>query len=48
MVDLYGYTSVAVAAVQDQARELEALRAEVQTLRELVTKLAAAKGCAAP
>lgn len=34
MVDLYGYTSLAVAALQAQARELEALRREVAELRK--------------
>jgi hypothetical protein len=34
MVDLYGYTSMAVAAIQRQARELEALRREVAELRK--------------
>jgi hypothetical protein len=33
MVDLYGYTSMAVAALQLQAREIETLRREVKTLR---------------
>lgn len=33
MVDLYGYTSMAVAALQAQAEELKALRAEMETLR---------------
>jgi len=37
MVDLYGYTSMAVATLQLQARELEALRRE---LAELKTELA--------
>jgi hypothetical protein len=32
-VDLHGYASMAVAAIQAQARELEALRAEVARLR---------------
>jgi len=32
-VDLYGYTSMAVAALQEQQRELEALRREVKELR---------------
>ena len=36
MVDLYGYTSMAVAAIQNQAREIEALRAEVEALRALL------------
>jgi hypothetical protein len=33
MVDLYGYTSMAVAALQTQAREIETLRREVKALR---------------
>jgi hypothetical protein len=32
-VDLYGYMSMAVAAIQVQSREIEALRAEVARLR---------------
>ena len=32
-VDLYGYTSMAVAGLQAQARELETLRAEVEALK---------------
>ena len=32
-VDLYGYTSMAVAAIQEQARELAELRAELAKLR---------------
>jgi hypothetical protein len=32
-VDLYGYTSMAVAAIQQQAAEIAALRAEVASLR---------------
>jgi hypothetical protein len=32
-VDLYGYVSMAVAAIQVQSREIEALRAEVAKLR---------------
>jgi hypothetical protein len=32
-VDLYGYISMAVAALQVQAREIEALRAEVKALK---------------
>jgi hypothetical protein len=32
-VDLYGYVSMAVAAIQIQSREIEALRAEVARLR---------------
>ncbi|MEZ4295852.1 MAG: hypothetical protein R3B70_12820 [Polyangiaceae bacterium] len=33
-VDLYGYTSMAVAAIQSQEREMEALRREVTALRD--------------
>jgi hypothetical protein len=33
-VDLYGYASMAVAALQVQARQIEALQAEVSALRE--------------
>jgi hypothetical protein len=32
-VDLYGYTSMAIAALQAQQREIEALRAEVEALK---------------
>jgi hypothetical protein len=32
-VDLYGYMSMAVAAIQVQSKEIEALRAEVARLR---------------
>lgn len=35
-VDLYGYTSMAVAAIQEQAKEIEALRAEVRALRAAI------------
>lgn len=38
-VDLYGYTSLAVAALQAQARELDALRSEVKALRERLDAL---------
>jgi hypothetical protein len=41
-VDLYGYTSMTVAAVQVQAREIEALRAELAALRQEVGRLATA------
>jgi hypothetical protein len=41
-VDLYGYTSMAVAAVQVQAREIESLRAELAALRREVARLATA------
>lgn len=37
-VDLYGYTSMAVAAIQEQAEELAALRAEVAALRAELEK----------
>ncbi len=33
-VDLYGYTSMAVAAVQEQAREIDQLTREVESLRQ--------------
>lgn len=36
MVDLYGYLSMAVATIQVQQRELDALRAEVRALRASV------------
>lgn len=42
-VDLYGYTSMTVAAVQVQAREIEALRAELAALRREVDRLATAR-----
>ncbi|MCA9624905.1 MAG: tail fiber domain-containing protein [Myxococcales bacterium] len=35
-VDLYGYTSMAAAAIQVQARQIEALERELQSLREAV------------
>ncbi len=35
-VDLYGYTSLAVAALQVQAREIETLRSEIAALRREV------------
>ncbi|TMA36263.1 MAG: hypothetical protein E6J75_10975 [Deltaproteobacteria bacterium] len=38
LVDLYGYTSMAVAALQTQAREIEALRNEVEALRRQLRK----------
>src|SRR5450432_1549379 len=37
-VNLYGYVSMAVAAIQTQSREIEALRAEVAQLRREHTK----------
>jgi hypothetical protein len=33
VVDLYGYTSLAVAALQEQAREIEGLRKEISELK---------------
>ncbi len=35
-VDLYGYASLAVAALQEQAREIDVLRSEVAALRREV------------
>lgn len=43
-VDLYGYTSQAVAAIQQQAQELHALQSEVETLRAQLDTLAARCG----
>jgi hypothetical protein len=43
-VDLYGYASMAVAAIQTQAREIAALRHEVATLRRLQRETAAQCG----
>jgi hypothetical protein len=40
-VDLYGYTSMAIAALQEQRRQIEGLKAEV---RELRTQLASKRG----
>lgn len=34
VVDLYGYTSLAIAALQQQAEQIEQLRAELDTLRQ--------------
>jgi len=42
-VDLYGYTSMTVAAIQVQAREIEALRAELTALRREVDGLGRAR-----
>ena len=39
-VDLYGYTSMAVAAVQTQAREIDALKQEVEALRAQIATIA--------
>lgn len=36
MVDLYGYTSMAVAALQLQARQIEALKKELESLRRQI------------
>jgi hypothetical protein len=41
MVDLYGYTSLAVAALQVQARELETMRRELSALRKELAALKA-------
>jgi len=38
MVDLYGYTSMAVAALQTQARDIEALKREVANLRRQLAR----------
>jgi hypothetical protein len=35
-VDLYGYTSMAIAAIQQQGREIAALKAEIERLRTRV------------
>jgi hypothetical protein len=43
-VDLYGYTSMAVAALQVQAKEIAALRAEVAALRQALPAVRAAAG----
>ena len=37
-VDLYGYASMAVAALQVQARQIESLQAEVSALRREITR----------
>jgi hypothetical protein len=37
-VDLYGYTSLAVAALQEQQREIEGLKAEVAALRAMIAR----------
>jgi hypothetical protein len=42
-VDLYGYTSMAVAALKVQGQELEALRQELRVLRARIRRLAASK-----
>lgn len=42
-VDVYGYTSMAVAAIQEQAEELATLRAEVAALRAEMHALRSAK-----
>jgi len=38
MVDLYGYTSMAVAALQTQVRDIEALKREVADLRRQLAR----------
>ena len=40
-VDLYGYTSLAVGAIQAQAREIEALNTELDTMRTRLQTLEA-------
>jgi len=47
-VDLYGYASMTVAAVQEQAREIERLRREVRALRRRLDGERAARPIAAP
>jgi hypothetical protein len=48
-VDLYGYTSMAVAAIQAQDRQIEALRKEVESLKEELRRSRSASGvCEAP
>jgi hypothetical protein len=42
MVDLYGYTSMVVAALQLQARQIEALQGEVKALKNNCTQSPAA------
>jgi hypothetical protein len=42
-VDLYGYISMAVATLQVQAKQIEALRAEMKVLRETAAVLRAAE-----
>ena len=39
-VDLYGYTSMAIAALQEQRREIESLKAELAELRSELAKRA--------
>jgi hypothetical protein len=39
MVDLYGYTSLAVATLQLQAREIETLRAELEAVHRRLDRL---------
>ena len=43
-VNLYGYVSMAVAAIQTQSREIELLRAEVAQLRREQRRPALARG----
>lgn len=48
-VDLYGYTSMAVAAIQAQDRQIRELRAEIDALRaDLARERAGAAVCAPP
>ncbi len=43
-VDLYGYVSLAVAALQVQARQIEALQSEVRQLRQAIAQREADRG----
>jgi hypothetical protein len=38
MVDLYGYTSLAVAALQTQAREIQTLRKEIAEIKAALAR----------
>ena len=38
-VDLYAYTTMAVATIQEQAREIARLRAEVQSLSNRINRI---------
>jgi hypothetical protein len=42
-VDLYGYTSMAVAAIQEQQKQLDELRHEMAALRSELTRCGAGK-----
>lgn len=47
-VDLYGYTSMAVAAIQAQEKEIDALRQEIEALREELLRRGSGAGLCAP